>query len=141
WNRLPAAVVAAAQRLKKVTIENADWQTILRRYDAPSTLFYCDPPYLGETRSKWGKFRKAYRYEFADADHRALAEALQGVQGMVVLSGYAHPLYAELYEAKGWVRRCMSTINQNGSQARECLWLNPAAQKAGPQPSLFETVQ
>ena len=141
WNRLPAAVVAAAQRLKKVTIENADWQTILRRYDAPSTLFYCDPPYLGETRSRWGKFRKAYRYEFTDADHRALAEALQGVQGMVVLSGYAHPLYAELYEARGWVRRCMNTINQNGSQARECLWLNPAAQAAGVQPSLFEMVQ
>ena len=139
WNRLPAAIVATARRLKTITIENADWQTILRRYDAPETLFYCDPPYLGETRSKWGKFRAAYKHEFTDADHEALAEALQGIQGMVVISGYPSPLYAELYEARGWARRCMNTINQNGSQARECLWLNLKAQAAGVQPSLFET--
>jgi len=137
WNRLPEILVATARRLKMVIIEHADWQRILRRYDTPDTLFYCDPPYLGETRSKWGKFRAAYRFEFTDGDHVALAEALRSVQGMVVLSGYAHPLYEALYEAHGWVRHCMSTVNQNGSRAVECLWLNPAAQRRGRQLSLF----
>jgi len=140
WNRLPEVILATALRLKTVTIENADWRRVLRRYDTTETLFYCDPPYLGETRSKWGKFRKAYRYEFTEAEHIALAEALRKVRGMVVLSGYAHPLYTELYEAHGWARHCTSTVNQNGSRAVECLWLNPAARRRGRQPSLFETL-
>ena len=93
WNRLPEILVATARRLKSVIIEQADYPRILRRYDTSNTLFYCDPPYLGDTRSRWGKFRAAYRFEFTDADHVALAEALHQVRGMVVLSGYAHPLY------------------------------------------------
>ena len=61
-------------------------------------LFYCDPPYLGEMRSK--KWRgAAYRHEFSQDDHLALAEALHQMCGMVVLSGYAHTLYADLDEA------------------------------------------
>lgn len=137
WNSLPSVLLAVAQRMKGVIIENASYEVVLQRFDAPNTLFYCDPPYLGDTRSKWGKFRAAYRFEFTDADHVALAEALRAVQGMVVLSGYAHSLYEELYETHGWVRHCLSTVNQNGSRAVECLWLNPAVQRRSRQLSLF----
>ena len=137
WNRLPEVLVATAQRLKMVIIEHTDWQRILRRYDTPDTLFYCDPPYMSATRSKWDKFRKAYRFEFTDGDHVVLAEALRSVQGMVVLSGYAHPLYEALYEAHGWVRHCHPIVNQNGRRVMECIWLNPAAMQHAKQLSLF----
>ena len=130
WNRLPMTLLEIAQRLKEVVIENADWRRILQRYDTPNTLFYCDPPYLGETRSRWGKFRKAYRHEFTEDDHRTLSETLRSVQGMVVISGYAHPLYTELYEAHGWVGFDRPTVNQNGRVVTERLWLNPKALRA-----------
>jgi len=128
WNDLPAIILAVAERLKEVVIENADYPLVLRRYDGPETLFYCDPPYLGETRSQWGRFRAAYRHEFTDDDHIALAEALHALQGMVVLSGYAHPLYEALYERRGWERHDLPTVNQNGTRVTESIWLNPAAQ-------------
>lgn len=127
WNHLPTVLLETAQRLKEVIIENADWRRILQRYDTPQTLFYCDPPYLSDTRSQWGKFRKAYQHEFTDDDHRALAEALRSVQGMVAISGYAHPLYEELYEAHGWVGFNRQVVNQNGKVVTERLWLNPRA--------------
>ena len=33
------------QRLQRVQIENAPAIEVIRRYDSPGTLFYCDPPY------------------------------------------------------------------------------------------------
>jgi DNA adenine methylase len=33
------------ERLQKVTIENSNYDYILKRLDSPNTLFYIDPPY------------------------------------------------------------------------------------------------
>ena len=49
---------------------------------------------------------------------------------MVVISGYAHPLYEELYEAHGWVGFNRQVVNQNGKVVTERLWLNPRAFRA-----------
>jgi len=137
WKRLPESLMSAASRLKSVLIEQADYRRVLNRYDAPDTLFYCDPPYLPAVRLR----RRAYRCEFDENDHRALAEALAEVQGMVVLSGYAHPLYTELYEERGWERYDMPTVNQNGARAMESLWLNPAARRRERQLSLWPAAE
>jgi DNA adenine methylase len=39
------------ERLRRVLIENVPALSLIRREDAPGTLFYCDPPYLHETSS------------------------------------------------------------------------------------------
>jgi len=116
---------AIAQRLLRVQIENAPALEVINRYDSPETLFYCDPPYVHDTRGD----KNAYAHELTDTDHRHLAQALSRVQGKVALSGYDGPLYEELYA--GWHRtHAPEKMCHSVKQARtEVLWTNydPAA--------------
>jgi len=73
-----------------------------------------------------------------DDAHRALAELVHGVQGLVVISGYPSALYAELYERHGWARVEKLARTNGRSRRRECLWLSPRAQSALSSPSLFD---
>lgn len=123
WNRLPDVIRVVAARLKEVIIENLPAEAVIRRYDTPETLFYCDPPYLPDTRSRWRT--AGYTHEMSEDDHHTLAELLRGVQGMVVISGYEHPLYDELFG--GWKKVSTKARTQNGRVTKECLWLSPRA--------------
>jgi DNA adenine methylase len=60
-----------------VQIENLPYEKILRRYDRPTTLFYCDPPYYN---------RKLYRHNFERKDFEKLAERLRTLRGKFILS-------------------------------------------------------
>lgn len=42
---LRAHLKSIHERLQKVTIENENYDYIIKRLDAPETLFYIDPPY------------------------------------------------------------------------------------------------
>lgn len=108
-----------AARLLRVQIENDDAINVIRRYDSPNTLFYCDPPYPHESRGD----SKAYGYEMSDEEHVQLAEVLNNVQGKVAISGYRCDLMDALY--KGW--RCVEYQKKCHSvkQPRvEALWMN-----------------
>ncbi len=85
-----------ASRLLRVQIEHDSAFNVIRRYDSPDTLFYCDPPYPHETRGD----AKAYQYELTDAEHTALAQLLRSVKAKVAISGYHGDLMDELYQ--GW---------------------------------------
>lgn len=110
------------QRLRHVYLECEDYSITIERCDSPRTLFYCDPPYLDETRK--GGLR-GYAHELSDEDHVALAERLRGVKGMVVLSGYFSSLYDELYA--GWQRVETAATGDKQAKVTEVLWLNPRA--------------
>lgn len=139
-------------RLMRVQIECQDWRAILSTYDTPKTLFYLDPPYVGETRRDGG-----YAHELSDDDHRDLVCAVQELSGMVVLSGYDHAIYEPLARLREWTRYDFGTVchvakvRNNGilgegaalkKQPRtESVWLNRAAQvarSAARQLSLFD---
>ena len=137
-------------RLQRVQIECADWRVILERYDTPETLFYCDPPYLHETRSD-----KRYARELTTEDHVELLDRLQSIQGMAAVSGYPSDLYSRL-DAAGWRRYSWQTVCHAAGHTRatrilgpgaarrtqprtECLWLSPRA-KAKSQVVLCEEV-
>lgn len=133
WNDLDW-VYAAAGRLKDAMIEHDDALNIIRRFDGPRTLFYVDPPYLGTSRGRLDHYRCEWSGE---ADHVRLAECLQGIQGMTVLSGYPSDLYQVLYS--GWTRLEMTNpTNGNGKPATECLWLSPQTTKLGRLPLFAE---
>ena len=131
WQGIMKILPAIHQRLQRVQIENADFRDVIRRYDGPGYLCYCDPPYVTSTRRS-GR----YIHEMTDADHHDLVDLLLKYQGAAVLSGYPNVLYKPLEEA-GWERlefashctacgRTKATKHTLDSLKRiECVWLNP----------------
>jgi len=120
----------AAARLRLVMIEHDDAFKIMTRFDHPKTLFYVDPPYLGTSRD-----RQAYAHRLDESDHVRLAEALNSLQGMVILSGYPGALYDELYN--GWTMLEKANQANGNNMTVERLWLSPKAVELGRLP-LFE---
>jgi DNA adenine methylase len=124
-----------AERLLRVQIENRPALEVIQLYDAPTTLFYCDPPYVHLTRGD----NNAYGYEMTDDEHRELAQALNSVQGLVAISNYQCALMNELYPAPRWRKHLLpeKTIHSTKGKRAEALWTNydPAALQG--KPSLF----
>lgn len=128
WWNLPDAFPAIAERMRGVVIENRDALIVLPRHDSPTTLHYVDPPYVHDTRSMFKGGKSAYRHELSEADHVRLLDLLRSLAGMVVLSGYAHPLYdAALHD---WRRVTFQAMADGARPRTEVLWINPACAAA-----------
>ena len=129
WANYPDALAAIIGRLRGVTIENRDAIAVMQQHDSDRTLHYVDPPYVLGTRDKGND----YRFELSDADHRALADSLNKLTGMVVLSGYRCDLYDDLY--RDW-RRADRKAHADGARDRvESLWFKPGSYE--PQAQIF----
>jgi DNA adenine methylase len=130
WVNYPKAIEAFTDRLAGVVLESRDACDIISQHDAPTTLHYCDPPYVHSTRSTAVvREGKGYRHEMSDADHVKLAETLHAVEGMVILSGYANDLYdRELYA--NWPRIEREAHADGALDRVEVLWLNSACARA-----------
>jgi DNA adenine methylase len=111
-----------ANRLLRVQIENRPAIDVIRLYDAPTTLFYCDPPYVHETRGD----ANAYGYEMTDQQHGELAKALNAARGMAAISNYQCPLMDELYPAPRWHRITGPARTNHATKGTrvEVLWVN-----------------
>ena len=79
-----------SQRLKNVVIENKDFENLIKVYDRPNALFYCDPPY--HTAEKY------YDVQFTESDHLRLKNALDNIKGKFVLSYNDDEFVRELYK-------------------------------------------
>ncbi len=75
--RVPSLIAATAKRLEGVQLECWPYERVLERYDRPTTLFYCDPPYVGVD---------LYRINFSDDEFRQLAQRLSALRGKFLLS-------------------------------------------------------
>lgn len=120
WLGAVEALPEIASRLIRVQIENRPAIDVIRAYDSKETLFYCDPPYLHDTRGD----SKAYGFEMDEGEHIDLASALNVIQGKAAISGYRNALMDKLY--KGW-RRFDATprnIHSVKQVRQECLWMN-----------------
>lgn len=86
-------ITTVSERLKRVVIENDDFERILKTYDKDSALFYLDPPYY-ETE-------KYYPYRFMPDDHVKLKQCLDKIKGKFILSyndcEFIRELYAEYF--------------------------------------------
>jgi len=119
-----------AARLLGVQIENKPYQEILTMYDHPANLFYMDPPYVDETRAT----KKYYIVDWNTNQHIEAAALLHQCQGYIVISGYACPLYTELYEAHGWERHDKVAQTNSGGKRVESVWLSPRTVEALSRP-------
>jgi DNA (cytosine-5)-methyltransferase 1 len=98
-------LAAAAERLRTVLVENLPAVRIIAKYGLPDAVLYVDPPYLETVRTGRDRSRgRDYAHDTAsDGEHRELAKALRATRATtVLLSGYASPLYEDLYD--GWHR-------------------------------------
>ncbi len=109
-----------AARLLRVQIECRPAVEVIKTYDSPDTLFYCDPPYPHESRGD----AKAYGYEMSESEHRDLASLLHVAKGKVAVSGYRCSLMDEIYgdwrRADAPVKNCHSIKKPR----QEAVWMN-----------------
>ena len=89
WMNAVEGLPEVAARLKRVVVLNDDALAVIQREDGPQTLFYCDPPYLHETRAS----TDLYDFEMTAEAHASLLALLNQVQGAALISGYRSDLY------------------------------------------------
>jgi DNA adenine methylase len=108
----------------RVAVENMPAVELIRQWDGPDTLFYCDPPYPPHTRTA----RKVYGdFEMTEAEHRQLLDVLRSCRGKVMLSGYPSPLYDQVLS--DWRRETLDVPNNAAGGVKkgretEVLWCN-----------------
>lgn len=102
------------QRLRNVYIECNDAFEVVQRYDAPTTLFFFDPPYPPSTISA----ELPYAYKMSEEHHIEFAEILRSLQGSYVLTTYATPYYDALPHQKKIVRLAMHPAVSNKPKKR-----------------------
>jgi DNA adenine methylase len=128
WNAIDG-LAAVHARLRDAVVLSRPALEVIRREDGEGTLFYCDPPYMPGTRTA----PEVYRHEMTVQDHEEMLDALKGVKGMVMLSGYANDLYDTALA--GWHREVVEVPNNAAGgktkrRMQEVIWCNfkPAAQ-------------
>ena len=125
WQSAIDGLPEAHARLKRVVILNSEAGKVICQQDGDKTVFYCDPPYLHETR----KATDAYECEMSAVEHESLLQCLSRINGRFLLSGYPSRLYDHFAEAYKW-RRVDIQIDNKASSAKtkeiktECVWLN-----------------
>lgn len=111
-------------RLRRVVILNRPAVEVIQSQDGPNTLFYLDPPYLPETKSAKTAFGE---FEMTEEQHLELLDVINGVQGKVMLSGYASKLYES--RLSHWTRHDFDLPNNAAGDVlkrrmTEVLWCN-----------------
>lgn len=76
-------------RMANVVVENQDFETLIRHYDRPDTVFYCDPPYY--------ESEGMYAACFSKEDHIRLWDTLKNIKGKFLLSYNDCPFIREVY--------------------------------------------
>ena len=131
WRKRCLEIPLFAERLRNVYIDCDTAVAVINRFDKPTALFYCDPPYVLDTRTT----RSIYQSEMTDEDHETLSEYLHGIQGMALISGYNGPLYQRLYA--DWKMVTTKAFATQRIARTECLWINENALKRQSQKCLF----
>jgi len=104
-------------------IENTPAIELIKKYDGPDVLFYCDPPYPGSTRS--GGKAASYAFEMTDVDHIRLLETLKQCRGRVMISSYDSSLYNNLLASWNRVQKTTHVqLSNSGMDRTEVLWKN-----------------
>jgi len=113
------------RRLRRVEIRNMPAVEFIRKYDHAGALFYCDPPYLHQTRSSIDE----YACEMTEEQHEELLDRLPCINGKFLLSGYPSEMYDDWAGRHGY--RCERfEIDNKASSAKqkpvktECVWMN-----------------
>lgn len=98
-----------------VVIEHKDFENLIKVYDRPKALFYCDPPYHST--------EKYYDVQFTEADHIRLRDTLAAIKGKFLLSYNDDKFIRELY--KGFKIEAVERQNNiSGGRFKELIITN-----------------
>lgn len=136
WENRTSRLSMFMHRLAGVHIEKGDAIELIKRWDRPGALFYCDPPYLGAKQN--------YAYGYTVDQYTELLEVLSGLQGSVVLSGYDNEYVPSTWpvvelEVLTQAKRHDESDTRETMQRTECLWIvdRSVGEQASTQMSLF----
>lgn len=141
WTDFPL-IRNANRRLKDTIVENQDFERLIRHYDQPDSLFYCDPPYHGTE----DYYQNLGKEGFTERDHIRLRDTLLTIQGKFLLSYNDDSFVRQMYAAPGIQIEPVTRLNnlrqryETGSQFPELLIANydmTQRRKAGEQLALF----
>lgn len=113
-------------RMINVEVENLNALDLIEKRDHAGALFYCDPPYLPETRGSGGEYSA---FEMSEGEHYRLLEVLSAIEGRFLLSGYHSDFYGAVAKREGWNLHEFEIANNAASgetkeRKIECLWTN-----------------
>jgi DNA adenine methylase len=109
----------------KIThIENKDFEEVVKKYDSPTTYFYCDPPY----------YLTEHYYinsDFKIETHERLANTLKSIKGRFSLSYYHFDLLDEWFpreeytwKDKEFAKTAMAVTGKSQTKGTELLIMN-----------------
>lgn len=132
WLNAVDGLPIAHDRLSRVLIMIGDALDCIKKTDHVDTLFYCDPPYLPETRSSPGSYGP---HEMTPEQHQDLLDLLATIEGKFMLSGYPSEMYAAMAKKHGWNSVEILIPNQASSKKvkdikKEVVWMNYALELA-----------
>ena len=131
WYRLPEWIIEAADRLRRVQIENRPALEVIERFDYENVFMYLDPPYLLGTRTA-----KQYKHEMTDADHEELLKLILQSKAKVMISGYESEMYNDYL--KGWQKEYFTSCAEHNGTRQEVVWLNYEINR---QQSIFDIME
>ena len=86
-------LVEIKNRLKRVVIENKSFDSLIKQYDRPHTLFYCDPPYFGTEH-----YYDTGKMIFDEDMHIKLRGILRDIKGKFIVSYNNDDFIKNLYK-------------------------------------------
>ena len=98
WNNSVERLNEIAQIFKKIQIEESPAINVISDYDSDETFFYCDPPYVMDTRTGG----RGYKHEMSNEEHEEFLRVLKNIKGKAMVSGYKNELYDGILD--NWTR-------------------------------------
>jgi len=121
WNNAIEKLHEVAEVIRSnFQITNWTYQTCIDKIDFDKAFFYCDPPYHKQSRNSYDD----YKFEFSDTDHEELADRLNNINGMAMVSGYDCELMNDLYHRWRKVKLPVKKNNIRSGEVQEVIWMN-----------------
>jgi DNA adenine methylase len=126
WLSSIEGLPAVHERMKRVVIMSEGFERFIKRIDNPKTLFYCDPPYIHQSRVSTREYGD---FEMSNDDHELLLKTLACIKGKFILSGYDSDLYRQYAKKHKWksVKFDLPNNSAGGKSKRrmvEVCWMN-----------------
>lgn len=117
WKSYHESFEGIIDRLAGVTIENLSYERLFEKYDGTDVVWYLDPPYVPQTRTK----KHAYREDWSALKHVQFLGEVKKLKGHVVLSGYDSDIYRS--ELQDWNITTKEALTNGAKKRTELLWI------------------